>query len=326
MSSPIVEQCLRQKFNAIQSANVQLSQEREKLWSDEQKAQEQIYELVNKQTTELRAREKQLLNELSTKMKTEESKLQKKQQHLFEAIATYEQALQSIHSGNGQQINEAMLKLNNLKLESTGSSRIEFEANTTQCTNAIHSLGHFKTSCDTLASRRLEFDSFNDEVSVSDDDFEVVNETDSTTIESSSLDSVQEIKKKPAPFNPSFQEHIKNILASPTQKWLLNAGTQSNVSASKPIKFAVHKIQKHKLNGPKTSQSFDEVIRSIQHSSNNKWLRQFQASCPEVVQNVSHIFGKLMSEPDTKESPNVTKWLHRPASRHHSRPLIMHHV
>lgn len=110
MSTPVVEQCLRQKLNAIQSANVQLSQEREKLWSEEQKARGYIYELVNKQTTELRAREEQLLNELSAKMEAEELKIQKRQQDLFAAIGFYEQALQSIHSGNGQQINEAMLK------------------------------------------------------------------------------------------------------------------------------------------------------------------------------------------------------------------------
>lgn len=38
------------------------------------------------------------------------------------------------------------------------------------------------------------------------------------------------------------------------------------------------------------------MIRSIQRSPNNKWLREFQASCPEVVQNVATVFERLMNE------------------------------
>jgi hypothetical protein len=47
---------------------------------------------------------------------------------------------------------------------------------------------------------------------------------------------------------------------------------------------------------PKISQSFDEVIRSIQRSPNHKWLLEFQASCPEAVQNVATIFDRLKTE------------------------------
>jgi ElaB/YqjD/DUF883 family membrane-anchored ribosome-binding protein len=89
MPNPIVEQCLRQKLNNIQSAADLLSQEREKLWTNERLIRDQIQNAIARQTNELRTREEQLLADLSARMREEEAKIQKKQQELVAAMSGF---------------------------------------------------------------------------------------------------------------------------------------------------------------------------------------------------------------------------------------------
>lgn len=264
---------MRQKLDDLQLASTNLNSMQQNLRQNAQLIQDTIYKTSNNQIKSIMDNEEKLRKELNEKIMIEETQILKKQQDLYVAIGICQQALQTSHTT--QQLNETLTKLNSLDLEPFRMKNMRFEANSNGSIGQIVSESKIRK----YKERAYSFDS-----SEMDDDFEIV-----------------------------------NIVNSPAHKWLLksNGAIQKESlsdthSKSNGLKRSTNRKMDNFVEKPKPSQSFEEVIRSIQLSPNHKWILNSNLGCSHPVENMSQILKNLHI-------------LHSGGKRV-AAPLIMHHV